>query len=310
MVPRDAQAVPGKIVRSRLLLVLLALALLLRQGEAAEPAAVAWRLDRLLWEIVSGEEGTRARWRHAIVLLEQRGVGVTFSRLEESRWTVGGASTAQVASRSVAIRVPPNGDATLTVEDALGFARDAEIVGRAERILIGRDDQGQEVRVFVMIPLLGAAPRVPQSPESIPGSAATSPSAPSRIPIRQGSSSGIVVQGLVNGRHETTLLVDTGATHTILSPRALERFGIPIPANAPQVSFTVAGGQRRDAQVVRLDSLELGSARLGPLDVLAFDAAPESPTLDGLVGLDFLNQFTVTIDQGSGHVVVAPREER
>jgi clan AA aspartic protease (TIGR02281 family) len=287
----------------------LALALFTRQGEAAEPA-VGWRLDRLLWEIVSGDEGTRARWRHSIVLLDQRGVGITFSRLEESRWTVGGASTAQVASRSVTIRVPPNGNAVLTVEDALVFARDAEIVGRADRLLIGRDDQGQEVRVFVMIPLLGAAPRVPQSPASIPGPPETPRSEPGRVPFRGGVAPGIVVGGLVNGGHEVTLLVDTGATNTILSPRALARFGIQIPANAPQVSFAVAGGQRRDAQVVRLDSLEVGSARLGPLDVLAFDVSPESPALDGLVGLDFLNQFTVTIDHASGHLVVAPKEEK
>ena len=103
--------------------------------------------------------------------------------------------------------------------------------------------------------------------------------------------------------------VDRGATSAIRSPRALARPGIPIPANAPQVSFAVAGGQRRDAQVVRLDSLEVGSARLGPIDVLAFDVAPESPALDGLVGLDFLNQFTVTIDHASGHLVVAPKAE-
>ena len=118
-----------------------------------------------------------------------------------------------------------------------------------------------------------------------------------------------MVQGVVNGRHQVALLLDTGATHTILAPKALERLGVPIPVDAPRVSFVVAGGQRQEAVLLRLDSLELGGERVIPLDVLAFDVAPESPSTDGVVGLDILSRFTVTIDQAGGVVLLTPKNE-
>jgi len=273
---------------------------------AGETPPVAWRVELLSWDRTQGDESVRVRWRYAIVLQEQRGIGLSFFRIEESRWRVGGIIAGQVTTRPVAIRLDPNQEVRLTAEDDLVFAEGSQIGGRAERVLVGRDDAGVEVRLSVVIPLRGDPPLIPQIP-----SGETPPAAvrgtPSRIPIRQGGTTGLVVHGLVNGRFEAALLLDTGATNTIFSPRALGAIGVPIPSDAPRTSFIVAGGQRREAPVVRIDSLELGDARVSPLDVLAFDVTPESSDVDGVVGLDFLSRFTVTIDQASGNVLITPR---
>lgn len=51
-------------------------------------------------------------------------------------------------------------------------------------------------------------------------------------------------------------------------------------------------------------SLEIGNIKVGPLKVLAHKAADEAA--DGLLGRDFLERFTVTIDRG--RVTLTPRQ--
>jgi len=292
------------------LLVLGALTLQLASyGDAVEPTEpVSWQAELYGTEVVPALDSVRAKWLHTIILREARGVGLTFLRLEESRWTVTGVSVGQVASQPVRLRLNPHGQARLAVEDEITFPQGATIAGRAERRLIGIDDQGREVSVGVTLALRGGPLVVPQSPS---GAAEPAPpeTAPSRLPIQPGQGTGIVVQGVVNGRFDAAFLVDTGATHTILTLKALERFGLSILSDASWVSFIVAGGHRRDAPLVRLDSLELGDARVTALDVLAFDVAPETPSLDGIVGLDVLRRFTVTIDHAAGVVLLTPKNQ-
>jgi len=316
MVFRDSQTVPLPLTalrrsnRGTLLTLLMLVGVAVqpaRHGHAAEPPQpVSWQAELAARDVVSAQDSVRTRWRHVIIFREERGVGLTFSRLEESRWTVTGVSIGRVVSRAVTIRLEPRGEARLVVEDELTFPQGETIAGRAERLLVGEDDRGGDVRVAVMLMLRGDPPAVPQSPSQVvvPSSPRNTPS---RVPIRQGQGGGIVVQGVVNGRFDAAFLLDTGATHTLLTLKALERFGIRIPSDASWVSFIVAGGQRRDAQLVRLDSLELGDARVTPLDVLAFDVAPESPALDGVLGMDVLGRFTVTIDQAGGMVLITPK---
>jgi len=49
----------------------------------------------------------------------------------------------------------------------------------------------------------------------------------------------------------------------------------------------------------------VGQARVGALTVLAQDM--DDPRGDGLLGRDFLDQFTVTIDNAVGRVTLRPR---
>jgi hypothetical protein len=67
--------------------------------------------------------------------------------------------------------------------------------------------------------------------------------------------------------------------------------------------FGVTG--RDEVDLVAVDTLEIGEARVGRLAVMAYDVAV--PGSDGLLGRDVLGQFSVTIDPVRGEVTLSPR---
>ena len=65
----------------------------------------------------------------------------------------------------------------------------------------------------------------------------------------------------------------------------------------------VTGGT--DVQVVRIGSLEVGEARVGSMLVISHHV--NQPGIDGLLGMDFLGRFDVSIDTAAGIVKLAPK---
>src|SRR3990172_9040420 len=57
--------------------------------------------------------------------------------------------------------------------------------------------------------------------------------------------------------------------------------------------------------VVRVQSIEVGEAKAGPLVIVAHDI--DAKDVDGLLGRDFLNHFNVNIDTAGGVVTLSPR---
>lgn len=124
-----------------------------------------------------------------------------------------------------------------------------------------------------------------------PASSASRTSAP--IQLAGGSA---LVGAAVNGA-PVTLLVDTGATLTILSPKATEKLGIAVRATAPKILTTVVGGGTFAMPYVRVSSLRVGEFTVEDIDVGVYDALPQAPAVDGLLGTNFLNHFKVTVDR-------------
>jgi len=60
-----------------------------------------------------------------------------------------------------------------------------------------------------------------------------------------------------------------------------------------------------DVQGVMVDSLEVGGARVTRLMVAAYDM--DYSEADGLLGMDFLGRFDVSIDTAAGIVKLAPK---
>ena len=56
---------------------------------------------------------------------------------------------------------------------------------------------------------------------------------------------------------------------------------------------------------MQVTSLEVGEAKAGPLLIIAHDA--DLKQADGLLGRDFLERFTVTMDAKEGVVTLAPK---
>ena len=133
-----------------------------------------------------------------------------------------------------------------------------------------------------------------------PGAPAAARAGTTTIPFVAGAP--ILVAARINGAGPVTLILDTGADRTMVAPEALARLGIPTPNTYGAEVRGVTGATRAD--VLWIDSLDVGGARAGPLAIVAHDAG--LPQADGLLGRDFLSLFSVTIDARESVVTLAP----
>lgn len=113
----------------------------------------------------------------------------------------------------------------------------------------------------------------------------------------------ILVSARINDGGPVTLVLDTGADRTVVAPLALWRLGIST-RDASRVEMKGVTGTS-EAEVVRVDSVQVGEAKAGPFLIIAHDAGVKDA--DGLLGRDFLDKFRVTIDSAEGIVTLAPK---
>jgi hypothetical protein len=176
------------------------------------------------------------------------------------------------------------------------------------------DDRGQNAYVDGLenVPQRFRATAVPLGLRNAPappaasapaGGEAGKPSGATTIKYTPGQR--IMVDVKINGSFTTKLLLDTGADRTLVSPRALTAAGVAITKPVASGNITGATGADRIDYVI-VDSLEVGSARVGKLPVGAYELAG-SDTGDGLLGRDFLDQFNMEIDATKGEVRLAPK---
>jgi hypothetical protein len=153
----------------------------------------------------------------------------------------------------------------------------------------------------MMAPPSPPAPAAPAAPQ--PDAAATPAAGEARIPFTPGQP--IMVTAKINGGGTTQLILDTGAQGTVISPAALAALGVSY-RGAMRGSIKGVTG---DANVlaVRVDSIEVEGARVGPLMVVAHDAGLGGGR-DGLLGRDFLDHFVVTIDSSARVVTLTPKK--
>lgn len=143
-------------------------------------------------------------------------------------------------------------------------------------------------------------PPPPVSADKPEPAAPPASSAVTRIPYTPGTP--ILVNASIGGTGSVTLILDTGADRTMVSPGALGRLGIPIADGQPAQIKGVTGTSQ--GTVVQVASVEVGQARVGPLRIIVHDADLKA---DGLLGRDFLEHFTVTIDSKEQQVTLAPK---
>lgn len=115
------------------------------------------------------------------------------------------------------------------------------------------------------------------------------PSDTGDIPLKK-SDMGYLVDAKLNGVADLRLLIDTGATATVISPSALARGGVALPKEK-EVRVRTAGGEVQ-AGSVEVMSLSIGGVRRENLRVIAHDAVEG---VDGLLGMDFLGAYRFEI---------------
>jgi hypothetical protein len=141
------------------------------------------------------------------------------------------------------------------------------------------------------------------APGATPGPKAPAAAAPgvTRIPFTPGRP--IMVTARINGSGGSVdLMLDTGAQVTVINPRVLAALGVSM-RNAQQSTIHGVTGPA-DALTVTVDSIDVSGAQVGPLQVVSHDAGSGG---DGLLGRDFLDRFTVNIDNSAGVVTLTPR---
>jgi predicted aspartyl protease len=125
--------------------------------------------------------------------------------------------------------------------------------------------------------------------------------ATARVPFTPGRP--IMVSARINGAGAAELLLDTGASVTVVNPRVLAALGVSM-RGAHRASLQGVTG-KAEVLTVRVESIEVGGATVGPLHVVSHDTGIGEG--DGLLGRDFLDRFTVSIDNRAGLLTLTPR---
>jgi predicted aspartyl protease len=115
----------------------------------------------------------------------------------------------------------------------------------------------------------------------------------------------LVVPVHVNGEGPFDFVLDTGATLICLDQGLVERLGVPMDGRRRGVGAGIEGTGR--IQLVGLDSVRVGAARANELSACVLDLAHTQALgieFDGLIGLNFLREFRVTLDFGRNVLIL------
>ena len=134
---------------------------------------------------------------------------------------------------------------------------------------------------------------------------ALSPGAPSQITAGEvnfklagPNEAALIVPVRINGKGPYEFVLDTGATFTCVDRTLVEEVKLP-DWTSPLGSVVITGGEGQMG-FVKIDTLEVGdSARASELVACKLDLSRMQPPgfgIKGLVGLNFLKSYRVTID--------------
>jgi predicted aspartyl protease len=144
----------------------------------------------------------------------------------------------------------------------------------------------------------------PASPaEPSPASTPAPPSGTGEIKFTPGQP--IMVTARINGAGSAQLMLDTGAVRTVISPAVLATLGVSYENSQRGTLKGVTG--EAEVQAVRVESIEVNGAKYGPLLVVSHDTGFGPGRGDGLLGRDFLDNFTVTIDNATGTLTLTSK---
>ncbi len=113
------------------------------------------------------------------------------------------------------------------------------------------------------------------------------------LPFISQASGGLAVLAMINNSKMGTFLLDTGASHTVITPRMAKKLGLVVTKDTPRLSIVTANGVVK-APVVKVDSLTLGSATIHNVDVVIKDLGNDI-LLSGLIGMNAFKDMELTV---------------
>ncbi len=133
---------------------------------------------------------------------------------------------------------------------------------------------------------------------------ATAGSEASTIPLKR--MGGVWVTDVeINDLHQARLIVDTGASLTLISEDLAFDAGIQADANSPRARIKGVSGSA-EAKMGIVQKIQVGHAERGNVRVFIY-TMPNSSGVDGLLGLSFFDGFVVQLDHAQGLLHLAPK---
>ena len=148
----------------------------------------------------------------------------------------------------------------------------------------------------------------PDAEKSFPTAPVPSEPQTARIPVERVENI-LIVSATLNGSTQARLIIDTGASQTIISQRLALDLGLYSTAHTTQVLLHTASGSVK-ANAVTLDSIRIGEAEIRNSQVL-IHTLPDLPfAVDGLLGLSFLGAYQITLDTSRGELHLKSSSEK
>lgn len=119
----------------------------------------------------------------------------------------------------------------------------------------------------------------------------------------------VVVMATLNGRIKTPMIVDTGASLTIISKDMARRLGIDKRELKQDLELVVADGRRIPAKFVLLDSVKVGNVAAKGVEAAIIDDT-ETKAVQNLLGMSFLRNFSFSINPEKKQLLLNYFEER
>jgi len=105
---------------------------------------------------------------------------------------------------------------------------------------------------------------------------------------------------------EARLLLDTGASLTVIKPDIVQAVVADLASDAQLQTFNTANG-RRQAPVLVLNSLSISDETVYDIAIGVFDLGA-TPGIDGLLGMNFLKHFRFFVDQKNAELHLLTRD--
>lgn len=139
------------------------------------------------------------------------------------------------------------------------------------------------------------------NPDSQPGGEIT-------VPLTKIGGS-LVVHVMLNQERSAQLIVDTGASMTVLSTQAAIDLGILGTTDNELLTVNTAGGSVQ-VNMNYLSSLTVGTAQATNVAVAIHDLPDIPEHIEGLLGMSFLKHFLVTLDAEHARLILRPKQQQ
>jgi clan AA aspartic protease (TIGR02281 family) len=140
------------------------------------------------------------------------------------------------------------------------------------------------------------------------GNLTRKPSGEITVPLTKNGGS-LVVKVMLNQERSAQLIVDTGASMTVLSTQAAIDLGILGTTDNKLLTVNTAGGSVQ-VNMNYLSSLTVGTAQATNVAVAIHDLPDIPEHIEGLLGMSFLKHFLVTLDAEHAQLILRPKQRQ